>query len=398
MKNRYDIVVVGAGPGGSMAAKVAAMGGLDVLLVEKRQEIGSPIRCAEGVSKKGLKKFLPQIKKEWISCEVEGARIYSPDGTMVEMAEEMAGSEVGYVLERKIFDRDLATLSGDAGADVYAKTNVTDLVLKDGVVKGVKGKHLGRSFEVECNLVIGADGTESKIGRMGGIDTTLKPIDIESGVEYIMTDIEVNDLCNFYLGNDIAPGGYAWMFPKGDNMANIGLAVLGKYLIKKNVKRPIDYLNKFVKEHYKDGKIVSVVFGGIPVSRPIKTISNGIMLVGDAARFTDPITGGGILKAMESGIMAGETAIDAIEAEDFSENELKKYEDKWRPTIGMKNERNYLIKEFFINLSDEKLNDLARSINEVKIKEMSVTGLIAMLIEKNPKTLENLSEILLKYL
>ncbi|HIH78561.1 MAG TPA: NAD(P)/FAD-dependent oxidoreductase [Halobacteria archaeon] len=398
MKNRYDVVVVGAGPGGSITAKVAAKGGLDVLLVEKRQEIGSPVRCAEGVSKKGLKKFLPQIKKEWISSEANGARIYSPDGTKVEMAEEMAGSEVGYVLERKIFDRDLAIMSADEGADVYAKTTVTDLVIKDGFVKGVKGRHLGKSFEVECNLVIGADGTESKIGRMAGIDTTLKPVDIESGAEYLMTGIDVDDFCDFYLGNDVAPGGYAWIFPKGDKRANVGLAVLGKHLLKKTVKRPIDYLNKFVKEHYKDGKVASVILGGVPVSRPVKTIGNGIMLVGDAARFTDPITGGGILKAMESGTMAGETAVDAIEAEDFSENTLKKYENKWRPTIGRKNERNYLIKEFFITLSDDELNGLARSVNEVKITEMSVTGLVATLIEKNPETLKNLSKMLFKYL
>lgn len=398
MKNRYDVVVVGAGPGGSMAAKIAAKNGLDVLLVEKRQEIGSPVRCAEGVSKKGLKKFLPNIKNEWISCEANGAKIYSPDGTKVEMAEEMAGSEVGYVLERKIFDRDLALMSADDGADIYTKTTVTGLVIKDGFVKGVKGRHLGKPFEVECNLVIGADGTESKIGRMAGIDTTLKPVDIESGAEYLMTGIDVDDFCDFYLGNDIAPGGYAWVFPKGDNMANVGLAVLGKYLLKKTVKRPIDYLDAFVKEHYSDGKIGSVIFGGVPVSRPIKTIGNGILLVGDAARFTDPITGGGILKAMESGVMAGETAIEAMAAEDFSENKLKIYEDKWRPTIGRKNERNYLIKEFFINLSDEDLNELARSINEVKITEMSVTGLVTTLIEKNPETLKSLSKMLFKYL
>jgi len=398
MKDKYDVIVVGAGPGGSMAAKVAAKGGLDVLLVEKRQEIGSPVRCAEGVSKKGLKKFLPEIKKEWISGEADGARIYSPDGTKVEMAEEMSGSEVGYVLERKIFDRDLAMMAADDGADVFAKTSVTDLIIKNGFVKGVKGKHLGKPFEIECDLVIGADGTESKIGRMAGIDTTLKPIDIEIGAEYLMTDVKVDNFCDFYLGNEIAPSGYAWMFPKGDNKANIGLAVLGRELIRNKAKRPFDYLNDFVKEHYKNGKVVSVIFGGVPVSRPINTIEDGIMLVGDAARFTDPITGGGILKAMESGVYAGETAIETIDAEDFSKKELKRYEDKWKPTIGRKNERNYLIKEFFINLKDDDLNKLARSVNEIKIKEMSVTGLIKTLIKKNPKMLKNLSQVLLEYL
>src|SRR5450759_4645220 len=101
MKDSYDVLVIGAGPAGSIAAKTAAEKGLDVLLIEKRQEIGDPVRCAEGVSKQYLKRHV-EIDKKWICADLKGSRIYAPDGTKIEMAEEIAGGEVGYVLERKI--------------------------------------------------------------------------------------------------------------------------------------------------------------------------------------------------------------------------------------------------------------------------------------------------------
>ncbi len=90
----YDVVVVGAGPAGSMAAKTAAESGLKVLLVEKRQEIGTPVRCAEGISRDNIERFF-DVDKKWIAAEVVGARIYSPNKTEVIMSEEMAGNEVG---------------------------------------------------------------------------------------------------------------------------------------------------------------------------------------------------------------------------------------------------------------------------------------------------------------
>jgi 2,3-di-O-geranylgeranylglyceryl phosphate reductase (EC 1.3.99.-) len=220
LKNKYDVIVVGAGPGGSMAAKTAAEKGLNVLLIEKRQEIGSPIRCAEGVGKKSFKKFFPVIKDEWISTKMVGVRIYSPDGTLVEISDNRA---VGYILERKIFDRDLACMAADAGADVFTKTRATDLIIKDNFVKGVEGIRLGESFKVEADIVVGADGVESKVGRWAGINTTLKPKDIESGAEYLISGIPVEDLCEIYLGNILPQPDTCGHFRRGKTGQTLGL-------------------------------------------------------------------------------------------------------------------------------------------------------------------------------
>src|SRR5512136_70424 len=130
-----DVVVVGAGPGGSMAAKTAAKAGLDVVLLEKRQEIGDPVRCAEGVGKRVLCEMV-KPDPSWIAAEVKGARIYAPDGASIVMSEDRAGAEVGYVLERKVFDRALAMDAARAGAEVMVKTRALGLLRDGGKVSG----------------------------------------------------------------------------------------------------------------------------------------------------------------------------------------------------------------------------------------------------------------------
>jgi digeranylgeranylglycerophospholipid reductase len=391
MKDSYDVLVIGAGPAGSIAAKTAAEKGLDVLLIEKRQEIGDPVRCAEGVSKQYLKKHV-EIDKKWICADLKGSRIYAPDGTKIEMAEEIAGGEVGYVLERKIFDRALAENAAKAGAEVRVKTRATGLIIEDDFIKGARLMHLGKEYDVHAKIVIGADGVESKVGRWAGIDTSLKPADIETCVQYLVAGIDINqEYCEFYIGNEIAPGGYVWIFPKGEGKANVGIGILGSK-IGKFKPRPVDYLNTFLEKKFPNARIVEMIFGGVPVSGSIeKTSANGLMLIGDAARQSDPVTGGGILNAMDAGKMAGEAAFAAISAGDVSLEKLEDvYEKRWRATTGHALDLSLIVKNCFIDLTDEDLNSLAHSLKDVKFERMRLLDLLHALFKANKKLLWDL--------
>ena len=391
MKDMYEVLVIGAGPAGSIAAKIAAENGLDVLLIEKRQEIGDPVRCAEGVNKEYLKKHV-EIDKRWICADLKGSCIYSPDGTKIEMAEEISGGEVGYVLERKVFDRALAEQAAKAGAEVRVKTRATGLIIEDDFVKGARLMHLGKEYDVRARIVIGADGVESKVGRWAGIDTSLKPIDIETCVQYLIAGADVDqEYCEFYIGNETAPGGYIWIFPKGEGKANVGIGILGSKMGKFKPK-PVDYLNSFIEKRFPDASIVEMVFGGVPVSGSIeKTSVNGLMLVGDAARQSDPITGGGILNAMNAGKMAGEAAYAAISAGDVSLGKLEEvYEKRWRETLGHDIDMSLIVKNCFINLTDDNLNSLAHSLKDVKFERMSLLDLLQALFKANKKLLWDL--------
>jgi digeranylgeranylglycerophospholipid reductase len=391
MKDVYDVLVIGAGPAGSIAAKTAAEKGLDVLLIEKRQEIGDPVRCAEGVNKEFLKRHV-EIDDRWICADLKGSRIFSPNGTKIEMAQEISGGEVGYVLERKIFDRALAENAAKAGAEVRVKTRATGLIIEDDFVKGARLMHLGKECEVRAKITIGADGVESKVGRWAGIDTSLKPVDIETCAQYLIAGVDIDqEYCEFYIGSELAPGGYVWIFPKGEGKANVGVGLIGSKTGKFK-PRPVDYLNRFVEKKFPKARIVEMVFGGVPVSGSIeKTSANGLMLVGDAARQSDPITGGGILNAMDAGKLAGEAAYEAISAGDVSFGKLEEvYEKPWRETTGHDIDMSLIVKNCFINLQDEDLDALAYSLKEVKFERMRLFDLLQALFKANKKLLWDL--------
>ncbi|HDD36863.1 MAG TPA: NAD(P)/FAD-dependent oxidoreductase [Archaeoglobus veneficus] len=385
----YDVVVVGAGPAGSMAAKTAAENGLDVLMVEKRQEIGVPVRCAEGVSKAELAEFV-EIDKKWIAAEVIGAKIYSPDGSEVILSEEQAGNEVGYILERKIFDRYLARLAAKAGADVIVKTSAVDLIRKDDIVK-VKLRKMGEEWEVESKIVIGADGVESRIGKLAGIDTTLKLSEIESCVQYLMNNIDFDpNYTYFWIGNEIAPGGYIWLFPKGENAANVGIGVMPA----KAKRKPKEYLDNFIKQKFEYGKIVEIVAGGVPVKGEIKTaVADNVMLAGDAAHHADPITGGGIINAMKAGKYAGIVAAQAIESKNYSAEFLRRYDMLWKNDFGQKLRRNKILQEKILKMDDKTLNKLAKSLAGKNLGEMSVRSIVIALIKANPRLLWDIKDL-----
>lgn len=385
----YDVVVVGAGPAGSMAAKTAAELGLNVLLVEKRQEIGTPVRCAEGVSRENIERFF-EVDKKWIAAEVVGAKIYAPDKTEVVMSEEMAGNEVGYVLERKIFDRHVARLAAKAGAEVYVKTAVTDFERKNGALR-VKLRKLGEEWEVETKILIGADGVESRIGRKAGIIKTLKMNEVESCTQYLMTGLDIDEnYTYFYLGREVAPGGYAWIFPKGNGSANVGIGVLPK-MAQKTAK---EYLDAFIEREGIEGKIVEVVAGAVPVYGEVETaVADNIMLAGDAAYHADPITGGGIANALAAGYYAGKVAAEAVERGDFSARFLKKYDELWKNDFGKRLSRNKKLQKKFLEMDDKTMNKLASAVAGKNLKEMSVAAIMKELLKAYPKLLWDLKDL-----
>jgi len=384
----FDVIVVGAGPGGSIAAKTCAEMGLDVLMVEKRQEIGVPVRCAEGISKDALERFV-KPKRSFISREVVGAKIFAPDGTEIVLSEERAGNEVGYVLERKIFDRYLAKLASDAGAEVLVKTTAVSFERKDDRVR-VRLLRMGEEWDVETKIVIGADGVESRVAKFFGIDTTLKLNEVESCVQYLMTNIDFDpDYCYFWLGKSIAPGGYVWLFPKRIG-ANVGIGVMPS-LAKKT---PKEYLDDFVSKKFSDGKVVEFVAGAVPVCGEIETaVSDNVMLVGDAARHADPITGGGIANAMKAGYYAGIVAFEAVKRGDFSARFLRRYDKLWKDDFGRNLARKRRLQQKLIDMDDDTLNRIFHSIPR-NIGELSVRAIVLEIFKRNPKLLWDVKDFI----
>ena len=396
MDLEYDIVVVGAGPAGSVTAKCAAQKGASVLILEKRAEVGVPIRCGEGLDKKGLARIGISPDKKWIANEVKGAHIIAPSGISLELKEGMAGNEVGYVIKRDVFDKELAKDAIRAGADIRVKTSAVDIIEKDGFVSGVKAKHMGETFNINSKIVVGADGFESQIGRWAGIDTSVKPSDIYACFQYYMVGVDVDsDFSDFYLGS-CAPGGYAWVFPKGGNRANVGLGLQVSKIKEKG--EPKRYLDAFVKARKKlsKGTPVAHIAGAVSVCAPIeRTVGNGIMLVGDAARQIDPMTGGGILNSGIAAQIAADVAIEALEAKDFAAGFLSRYEKGWRARLEDKMYRNWMAKRKYSDLSDDTINKIIEAISEYNIEKISVLELLKAVRAKYPELVKEFEELLM---
>lgn len=335
-----DVVVIGAGPAGSMAALYAARHGASVLLLEKRQEIGSPVRCAEGISAEALRRFFEPMPS-FIASTITGAAFYFQDGKTFKLWKSFRAGE-GFILERRIFDRFLAEEAARAGAKVLVKTPAIGLLIDGGRIRGVKVKAAGVEKEVEAKAVIAADGVESEAGRWAGIDTTLPPKEAISCAQFLLSGIEVDpSITLYYLTPEFAPGGYAWVFPKGEGKANVGLGVQAN-LAREPV---INYLVRFVESipALSKGSPVALITGLVPL-RPLETIVGpGIMLVGDAAGQVDPLTGGGIPFAMAAGALAGEVAARFVRGE----SPLEEYRERWEERWGRRLRRNYGLKEQF---------------------------------------------------
>jgi digeranylgeranylglycerophospholipid reductase len=382
---KTDVLVIGAGPAGSMTAKWAAKSGAKVLMIEKRQEIGSPVRCGEGMSKEWLGEVGIKPGK-WINVEVEGARIYAPNEKCFEINEKHAGNEVGYVVERDGFDKALAIDAGNAGVDVMLKTAAVDLLKDHGKILGAKVKQFGETFEIRAPVTIGADGFESQVGRWAGLPTNLALRDMDSCLQYRMTNVDCDTrYCDFYLGK-VAPGGYVWIFPKEDGLANVGIGVQLSQI--KGMAEARDYLDRWIAKHpaYAKGKKIDVVGGGVSISAPLKqTVADGIMLVGDAARMIDPLTGGGIANGCIAGKICGEVAAQAAAAGTPSKEFFQAYEKGWRARLEEKLYRNWLAKEKLTTLSDETFDKIIDALEGVKLEKLSVHNILKAVHEKYPE-------------
>ncbi len=391
-----DIVVVGAGPAGSMTAKWAALGGADVVMIEKRPEIGSPIRCGEGISRSWLDRVGIEVDPKWVARTVKGAKIVSPSGKhRIMLDESKAGNEVGFVVDRVFFDKALARDAAEAGARIMLKTTATSLIHEGGKIAGVKAVSHGEPIEIRANCVVGADGFESQIGRWAGIDTSLKASDIITCYQYRLTNIDYDpDYTEFLLGS-VAPGGYAWIFPKDDNTANIGLGVLLTKL-----KRPgevKEYLDQWIARdpRLKNGQPLEAVSGAVSVCAPLDSVAiDNLLLVGDAARMINPITGGGIANSCYAGMFAGKVLAKAMKANDYSMKVLQEYEDDWRAKMENGLWRDWMAKERLITLSDDTLEMMVEAVSKVDLEKITVHTLLAAVKQTYPELVKEFEDLI----
>jgi digeranylgeranylglycerophospholipid reductase len=356
-----DVLVVGGGPGGLVAAREAAAGGrLDVLLVERDRAVGAPVRCGEGVGSRGIGEFLDPAGASWVSRRITRVVFWAPDGTSVPVAH----GDVGYILDRTRFEPALAADAASAGAEIRLGTEVTGLA-RDGAWWVADTRGPAGASHVRARVVIGADGVEGMIGRWAGLDTRVPARDMESCAQYVLGNVDVDDeAIVLHFGESVAPGGYAWVFPKGDRTANVGLGVVTVHAKRTSPGRTaVGFLDDYVRDMFPTAVKTGRTVGGVIVHTTVKhLVADGIMLCGDAAHMINPLSGAGIVNAMKAGRLAGETARAALEAGDTSAGRLAGYQDRWMSLLGDDHVRFYRVKEALSRFDDGFFNRLAQTV------------------------------------
>ncbi|MBC7089309.1 MAG: NAD(P)/FAD-dependent oxidoreductase [Methanobacteriales archaeon] len=353
---KYDLIVVGGRVAGSISSFHAAREGLDVLMVEKNPEIGTPVQCAGGVSDTFFKSMKIKPLAQFTCSRIRGACIHAPSGASFLTDDPIIK---GYIVERKIFDKYLAIRAAEQGTEIMLNTIAKDLIIKDGKVGGVIVKKDGQTFDICSDIVIAADGIQSKIARKAGLDTRFRVDEICSCAQSEMVGVNIKkEIMELYFGNRTAPGGYLWVFPKGEERANIGVGIRRR---KWNAKSAQYYLKRFTSKL--DATEIEFNIGAVPIGGPVKrTYTDGLMVVGDAAGQVDPLTGGGIHIAAECAKIAGEIASEAIEMGRADAEFLKRYEKRWYKRVGANIKRSLKYRKILNQLTDEDINKLVESL------------------------------------
>ena len=377
-----DLLVVGAGPAGAVAAWAAreAAPELDVALLERDPKVGSPVRCAEGVGDAGLREFADPTGATWAARKITRVIFLAPDDTEVTVAER----DVGWVLDRTRFDAHLAGAAAAAGAEVLVDTEATGMTRRADGRWDVRLLRRGTEETWRARVVIGADGVETMVGRWAGLDTRVPARDMESCAQYVLQGIDFDpDAIYLQFGDRIAPGGYAWVFPKGVRVANVGLGLVA---LKADGRSATEYLDAWVARRYPAASRTGSTVGGVIVHATIQqTYTDAVMLAGDAAHMINPLSGGGIVNAMKAGRLAGRTAAAAIREGDTSERRLATYHRAWMELLGEDHLKYYRIKQALEDLHDEFFNGLARTVNRIPQAKRTLGRIFAHALVRHPQ-------------
>lgn len=300
-----DVLVVGGGPAGSSAARSAAHNGANTILIDKKDEIGSPVQCAEGIGEY-LFPYLPfKIPNEQLIWQMEGIYFQVEDIGI----EKKGDFWKSYSVDRKKFDKWISQLAINEGANLQTNTELIDLKFDDkNNVKKVIAKRNNKTVKINPKSLIAADGFESKVLQLLGLYNP-KQGDLADVYSWEMKNLDLNkpELEQIYTG-EFTPSGYAYIFPKSKRTANIGVG--GIYPEKKMEVYFEEFLEqprvrKQVKNaEYTIEKSKKAVWNDIST----KWTYNNIILAGDVANQNLKPFIEGIIPSIICGDIAGKMA------------------------------------------------------------------------------------------
>ena len=367
-----DVIVVGAGPAGSMAAEAIAEKGYSVTVYEK-----GPLKrekpCGGAVSGRVLREFDIDAEDKFWERPCKGVFLCSPENRTVALTSD---DTLVYLVMREKFDYYLVQKAQKAGAQFIENTYVEPLV-KDGKVRGVKTAE----EEVESDVVIACDGTPSSFARKldmytGNDYNQATTFQYQMKMDNKEIDEKIGNNLEIYFGHTWVPYGYMWIFPK-DELVTVGCGTWFRAFRKYKVNMK-ECLDRFITEHpvafkkLKNAEILypqSAMIGFTSIVQPLYL--DNFMVAGDAAGFVSFPTGEGIYYSMVSGKTAGEVAVKALHAKDTSQKVLREYKKRTDKRIGADMKWGPLLRRLALDKERDQKNLVKLSIKDAWFAEMT---------------------------
>ncbi len=380
---KYDVAIVGLGPAGSSLAYLLKDSGLRVVGLE----VSGPGRvwgkpCGDAIGKQHfIETGLPFPQGEALMQVVDAIDIYSPSEEVKIRLKEPGG---GFMIDRTKYGLSLLREAEKKGVDVMLETHVLAPVLENGKLVGVRAKRKsdGKTIIVKANVVVDATGSGGAVKRKLPDEWPVKePLrETDSAVAFrkiieVDYDIEEPNVIRIYINEKIAPGGYWWFFPKGRNIANVGLGVqrgrgyphprllYEKYLEARREVKPVRVLNEA-------GAL-------LPTRRPANTLVwHNFISIGDNGYTVNPLHGGGMGYAMVAAKHAAEAIIRAHEVGDFSASTLWLANIRYMRGLGAKQAGLDILRMYLQTLSNEEVEWAMKTglANVENLIETSLTG------------------------
>ena len=401
MNETSDILVVGGGPCGSFTALKLAKHGRSVTVFEEHDQVGVPSHCAGHLSLKSLKQLgLHPLPKEIVENTFYGANFYSPRGNEFSIH---LSQPVTCAVNREKFDKYIYEKAKDAGAHYHLNSKVEALTVEKGFTRGAIVNQEGTRENKLARIVVDAEGISSRFTREAGLPWPQKILKgVEAEVENVQ-DAE-SDKVDVYLGNGYAPGFYAWLIPKKDRRAKIGLAA--------RTGNPKDLLQKLMLKHpaasrkLRSARILRTTYHPITLGGPTRqAYSNGFLAVGDAASQVKPTTGGGVIFGMTCAQIAAEVASEALDKNDFSKQFLVEYQNRCRELLGFDMRIMLRARKTLDALSDQRIDEAIALCAKLRldktlqnVRDIDFQGQSLLHVLRSPRMLTALAYFFFAYL
>ncbi len=377
-KNYYPIVIIGAGPAGLNAARVLCEKGMasSTLLLDKLATWEKPIACAEAVGKRGFHESI-DVLPEWIRYQINGASFFAPNNECIDYTD----SNKGYIINRARMQQDLYQAAAMAGIECHNDIRVTSISKPENGKRTIVCAH---GQHITASVIIDASGPLSNFGSTENLNT--KCLDLEPAFFAVVENVSIKtDRVYVYMDSRLAPGGYAWAFPREDTVANIGI-VLGKnFVTNANIR---GWLTEFIQARFPQGKVQSTFGGSIPcgVKRQPLAIP-GLIKAGDSASTVNPISRAGIVEALLCGKLAAQSALQMLSqtAPKAQSTICKDYEKRWHAQRGKQHFHLAKAKNSLARVPDSDFDKAVHTLGAIPLKKLTMSTIFKVSVGRFPR-------------